>query len=250
MNPWNSLLSLHQIHILLIIILITNIKSQSSRYYVDSENTNNGNIGDGRDWNNAFIRLSDALDFATQNGDEIWIKGSNLNGGLIYKPPQNTERDSCFFVNDGVSIYGGFQGNEQFIDQRPSDLTTYETIISGEIRDDISIIDNCYHVLTYNKSITINGITISDGYANEILNERADQLPTLLNGYGGAMITNNVLDQQNVLIQDVIFINNYAFNGGALWFGSQNDNVHVTIRGSKFINNAAIDGLYMFSDQH
>ena len=215
--------------------------SQSVQYYVDSQNTNTD--GDGSDWNNAFIHLSDALSNAI-NGDEIWLKGGDSR---IYQPSQDSSRDSCFFVNEGVSIYGGFDGTELSINDRIQPFTTFESIISGEIRDPSTNQDNCYHVLTYNKTILLNGITISDGYANLNPNTRNDQLPTLLHGYGAAMITNNGLDSQQVFISNVIFANNVAFNGGALWFGASNSNdVAVTISNSLFIQNAAINGILIF----
>lgn len=74
-----------------------------------------GGAGDGSAWQNAFGNLQDAID-AAQSGDEIWIAEG------IYKPERlikSTKKNSkAFILKDGVSLYGGFHGDETSKEQR------------------------------------------------------------------------------------------------------------------------------------
>lgn len=120
---------------------------------------------------------------------------------------------------------------------------TYESVISGNIGSSALITDNCYHVLRFSMSLTLERVTIADGYADfEYSNE--ENRPKL-NGFGGALITetNTAFEDQIVNINNVIFRDNVAINGGALWFGASIDHsVTVTITDSTFENNKAING--------
>ena len=226
-------------HWISVLILISIFKlSHSAIYYVDSATSNLR--GDGSSWDDAFLDLSDALNIASI-GDAIWLKGNRT-----YIPNLSDQRDDCFVVNDGVSIHGGFIGTETSLDDRISIHTTnaqlYESIISGNIGDPFDDLDNCYHVLTYNISIYLDRVTISDGFADFRFHSPENR--SLLHGYGAALITDNGLTQSIVNIQDVVFENNIAINGGALWFGSSTINyVNVQIIRSRFRNNSAIHGI-------
>jgi len=67
-----------------------------------------------------------------------------------------------------VPIYGGFAGDEEFIDERRLDL--YETELSGDLdSDDIDMMPdsgNVFHVVTGANGAVLDGFTISGGYAD------------------------------------------------------------------------------------
>lgn len=84
---------------------------------------------DGLDWSNAFSSLKNALAIAVKNsGQEIWISEG------IYRSDDGTgevprSRMSPFLFPSGVSLYGGFSGNETALDRR--DPSINHTIISS-----------------------------------------------------------------------------------------------------------------------
>ncbi|OPY59845.1 MAG: hypothetical protein A4E57_04650 [Syntrophorhabdaceae bacterium PtaU1.Bin034] len=65
-------------------------------------------------------------------GDEIWVRAG------LYKP--GTTQASAFWLKNGVSIYGGFAGNETSRDQR--NWQTRITVLSGDIGNDDTVDEN------------------------------------------------------------------------------------------------------------
>lgn len=127
-------------------------------------------LNNGSSWANAYTSLQTALAVAG-SGDAVWVASGS------YKPTSGTDRTAAFRPSDGVTIYGGFYGNETSISQR--DWTVNETVISGDLlgndtstlsRTEPTRSDNSYHVfIISNKTtgITLDGITVSGGYENE-----------------------------------------------------------------------------------
>ena len=60
-------------------------------------------------WATSTTNLQGAID-ASQPGDRVWVATG------VYKPASA----SSFAMRDGVAIYGGFVGNENALDSRPS----------------------------------------------------------------------------------------------------------------------------------
>ena len=136
-------------------LIITTANSMIHR--VDSESVG----GNGSSWDTACNGLTSTLERAS-NGDTVWWKG---NSSYL---PTTLRRDSCFSVPFNVSIYGGFKGNEISIDERPvstDEKANYESILSGNIGNIFEIDDHCYHVLTFDESLHLDRVTISDGAA-------------------------------------------------------------------------------------
>lgn len=214
-----------------------------SLFFVDP--TSSSTKADGLSWNSPFTKLKDALDKAGTINDQIWIKG-----GVTITPDKNTERDHCFEFVAGVRIFGGFKGDETDISERPTseeEQEEYETIISGEIGKSNDITDNCYHVITYTRILSLDRITISGGYADYQDYNPENKVNASLNRYGGALITKDESYITKLNITDCTIENNYALNGGALWFGSSDsggNDVQVLITRTKFYNNHAIDSPY------
>ncbi len=127
------------------------------RFFVDAAAVGANN---GSSWNDAFSDLSTALLLAG-NGDEVWVKSGT------YFPTAGTDRSVAFKPQSGVKLYGGFAGDETMVDQR--DLDTQVTVLSGNLGDPFSDLDNSYNVvylLNPDIGTVINGFTVTGGRAD------------------------------------------------------------------------------------
>ncbi|MDE7442923.1 MAG: hypothetical protein K2M65_02040, partial [Muribaculaceae bacterium] len=89
--------------------------------------------GDGSSWAQASSDLQATID-ASANGDEIWVaKGTYRPTALI---KSNKATSKAFIMKDGVSIYGGFAGNETALSERATGAKPYDmtnaTILSAD----------------------------------------------------------------------------------------------------------------------
>lgn len=82
----------------------------SAVHYVKADGT-----GDGTSWANAAGNLQTAID-AAQAGDEIWVAQGEYVPEKLIKSTKKTSKS--FILKDGVSLYGGFAGNEASKDDR------------------------------------------------------------------------------------------------------------------------------------
>ncbi len=153
-----------------IIIIFCSSNLFSSTIYVSKSGDNTT----GTSWETAFNNLQSvidnhksALDIAV-SGDQIWVAAG------IYLPEikiwGSTDRNVAFKLVKGVAIYGGFNGTETELTQR--NISINETILSGNIGDTASSVDNCYHVI-YNllntdldSTAILDGFTIKNGQYN------------------------------------------------------------------------------------
>lgn len=105
-----------------------------------------GNNSTGTSWANAFTTLKRAVDLAA-NGSQIWVAGDRYEGPIELN------------LREGVYIFGGFKGNEQFLSERDPQL--YPTIIDGRrnTKNVISIKSSRY--------IRVEGLTITRGNASD-----------------------------------------------------------------------------------
>ena len=221
--------------------------AQGTRYYVALEAAG---TGDGSTWENAMT-LTNALNTAKAN-DEIWVMGYKDEGNSkFYFVPTDG-----YTLKSGVKLYGGFKGDETYIDEREvidnkAYRMVYRTVISGDIGkndalDATNLIfpgndtrtDNATHVLTLkmtpdptninNWETVVDGVTIAGGHA--------------VNGQGGGIfVTGNNDNGGRYILRRCFFIGNYAGEGGALYVASTVKNVGGTclIDRCGFFNNAA-----------
>ena len=203
----------------IISLFLYHITLSEYKYFVDPFKSSSS--GNGRSWSEAFTSLDDALITAVKLNDEIYLKGP-----YTYSP-SSQNRSRCFYAHDSLKIYGGFVGTESSINERPIyNIDDYQVILDGY--------NYCYHVLTYDRTLLLDRITIINGYAN---GEGIDS-------FGGGIITVDPNKQTNLILTDIKFINNTAINGGALWFESNDVNsVDVSITNCFFKNNHAINGI-------
>ncbi|MCA9312347.1 MAG: hypothetical protein KDA21_14130, partial [Phycisphaerales bacterium] len=154
--------------------------------------------GDGQSWSGAFADLQQALALAGA-GDEVWVASGTYtpDGG-------NGDRNAAFWIPDGLTLRGGFTGTELSPDDRPASGS--EVILSGEIGDSQTTLDNAYHVVrmeVFFGSAALEQVTITGGHADGAGND----------GQGGGV---------RVRLSDVTFtrcrfVSNWAMEGGGLY---------------------------------
>lgn len=87
------------------------------------DNRNSVTNGKGETWADAMTDLQAAIDrVALQGGGEVWVKGNGPDHPyrpttLIYSDRLSTNY-LAFIMRDGVSVYGGFRGTEESLQQR------------------------------------------------------------------------------------------------------------------------------------
>lgn len=187
-------------------------------------------------WTDAMT-LTEALDAASA-GDQIWVQGFETidSPNKLYTVPDGVE---AFTVPSGVSLYGGFRGDETSIDER---VTTgklsemrYRSVLSGDrsqndAADESLLIfpgnatrdDNAAHVVVMDLTPTaesgnnntlptvIDGFSIAEGHADGNLTDAS--------GWGGGIfVTGDNSGGGAFSITRCFLVNNYARRGGAVY---------------------------------
>ncbi len=191
---------------------------------------------------NGYSRLADTLRQANA-GAYFWIKEGT------YLPSTDNDREKSFQVPEGVSVYGGFAGNELTGEER--DWNDHFSVLSGDIGVAGSDSDNTFHVVTTigNESgeyIRLDGLTICNGNTTG-----APYIYTSIYHFGGGILTGyktriyNCLVTNNTCVQigggvyatgiteiaGCTFTHNLADQGGA---------IGVSYLGTASINNCRI----------
>jgi hypothetical protein len=114
----------------------------------------------GASWATAYGNLQTAL-AASSAGGSIWVAQGT------YKTTATTTRTIYFNIPSDVKVYGGFAATETMLSQR--NPRTNITILSGEIGNTNTTIDNSYHVVNLDGSganTLLDGFTVTGGFAN------------------------------------------------------------------------------------
>ncbi len=190
-----------------------------------------GSGGDGLTWSSAYGDLQDALSQAAvlkadgdpgNDVDQIWIAEG------VYRPSVESEpgivRSATFSLVDGVTLYGGFAGDEAAIDER--DVFEHVTTLSGDIGICGDAADNAYTVVYCGEDVTatLEGVTITGGNANE---DDDSNWPERTNG-GGGVFNDGTLSVLNCTVSA-----NAAIHGGGIY----NRGGTLTIAGSTLSDN-------------
>ncbi len=151
----------------------------ASVIYVNASTPAAPGAQDGTAWATAFEDLQDALAVATTQ--EIWVAAG------VYYPDEaaagfamvTNDSSATFTLIDGISLYGGFAGDETNLSQR--DPGTHSTILSGDIDQNdadegLDILEsytgiagtNSLHVITVAEgveSLVLDGFIVTAGDA-------------------------------------------------------------------------------------
>ena len=234
--------------------------------YVDARATGANN---GSSWDNALVRLYDALERANY-GDEIRV-AQGVYQPDFEEPGIESKYHATFQLLDGVTLLGGYAGLGAS-DSDHRDVVAYETILCGYLDanalsdpNNVEYVGNLgggvYHVLTMGESTeqglapgvsedtVLDGITIVGGTADGMV---TDQIgagimnwggnPRIANcrfqynvcEYAGAAMAN--MDADPVLINCTFAGNRSDEDGGAIY----NRNSNPTFEGCLFTNNQAL----------
>jgi hypothetical protein len=186
-----------------------------SVWFVDDDATGAGN---GASWDDAFTTVQAAVD-AAADGDSVWIAQGT------YTPAASGE--TLVTMQDGVSLYGGFAGDETTFDDRAG--YTSATILSGDfLGDDDGTADTMSDnaIVVYGADdVTFDGFVVQDGF------DDTDE--------GAGM---GLLNHQGVVIHDLIFRDNRQgswYAGSAIGLSWSSDAV---ITDSVFVDNDGDNG--------
>lgn len=219
--------------------------------------------GDGLTWDTAMLSLQDAIELAAATPTvEVINVAQGIyfpDRGLSYTPG---DRTASFNMVDDVVFAGGFAGFGAG-DPNERDIDIFETVLSGEIGDPGTVVDNSYHVITStgnSPTAILDGFTVQGGAANGPSGTVAEQGGGLLVEGGGVLIRHCrfrdnwahmygggacVLEGSAAFV-DCEFIENRAeihssfssgFGGGLYAVSSD-----VSLTRSRFLANNSIDG--------
>lgn len=193
------------------LFVLTSCFSNSVNAQIRYVTESGSGVQDASSWANAApgTALRNIINTTTP-GEEVWVAC-----GTYYPTPDNN-RAISFNMRNGVSIYGGFQGTENTLEERQFTCGSC-SILSGEIGSP-GIADNSYTVV-WNEEL--NNTAILDGF--EIRDGNDDRIPTSAgNGLGGGLYNHGFgfTGFCHPVIRNCLFTNNRAswgagaFNNG------------------------------------
>jgi len=155
---------------------------------------------------------------------EVWVAAGT------YEPTTSADRTISFELIADVALYGGFDGTETARDQR--NIAANVTVLSGEIGSPSDGTDNSYHVVKGATRATLDGFTISGGFASG----------TSADLFGGGMYN----QAASPTVSNCTFSNNVAGRGGGMY----NESASPTVAHTLFTDNVVEfgDGGGMYND--
>ena len=202
---------------------------RQATYMIDIVNVNTGGIvyvtptgagtHSGDSWANAISSIDSAISIAQSQNAMVWVAAGTYYG--------DTTAANAFTMVDGVSVYGGFAGNEPAdYDLSLRDFEANATILDGDSSRRV-----LYQPMEFQEQTEWNGFTIRKGLTSEngggaylqrnsILTECVVTENQSTNGNGGGVYA------QNTTISNCIISGNttlsYYSNGGGIYANSTN----------------------------
>jgi predicted outer membrane repeat protein len=132
--------------------------------------TGSASHGGGPDWTQALATVQQGLDearLAQERGFcgsvEIWVAAGTYYPSAATDPAD--ARTATFQLLPQVALYGGFAGTEA--ERADRDVEANISVLSGDMGMPGYAGDNAYHVVTGATGATLDGFTITGGYAND-----------------------------------------------------------------------------------
>jgi PKD repeat protein len=153
---------------------------------------------DGATWSSAFSSIQLAIETVeTAGGGEVWIAAGDYGSTL------NALDGSALKISGSVDLYGGFEGNESEIDERPGEILP--TIIDASTAMDGQ---PAFHVITSTGDLRLDRLVVRGGVAD---GESTDDAIG-----GGVYIKEGTFQGSDILVED-----NVARSGGGLRVASE-----------------------------
>jgi predicted outer membrane repeat protein len=198
-------------------LTFTTSQAQTTRF-VSTTGTNSNPVS-ATSWATSTTNLQGAIN-ASASGDQVWVAAG------VYKPTTTTgpaSRTISFAMKNGVTVYGGFAGNETALSGRPvinpNTGAPSSTTLSGDIGTPNNTTDNSYHVFYHPVSLSLTNTAVLDGFVITGGNANGTPFP---NTSGGGMFNNGSGSGNscNPLIRNCSFRGNAASTatsaGGAM----------------------------------
>ena len=238
----------------------TRVMAQSKTYYVKAQHEVEG---DGSSWDKA-CSLFEALAKA-EAGDKIFVKGYTedlIGQGAMYY----TDDASGYKLKSGVSLYGGFKGDETDYSQVEHNGTRYrhkyQSVIIADQNDNDEI-DKDYLIYPENKTRSDNhkhSIVLDLGSTE--IHKNDNNIRTIISGFnivagnacgnseeqdghgGGIIVINSNENDGNAAnrsfeISNCFLSNNYGRKGGAIYVDKRVTSSNSVIKYCGLYNNAA-----------
>ena len=110
----------------------------------------------GDSWTNAMSSVQDAMNFAFMNNAVVWVAAGIYHG--------NGTSENAFEMKQGVSVYGGFAGDEDAnYDLSQRDFESNTSILDGQYRQRVLMQPEVY---SDDKAVVWDGFTIQNGRVN------------------------------------------------------------------------------------
>jgi len=168
--------------------------------------------GQGTGWADAYTDLQTALTVAAHAGTAraVWVAKGTYRPSLESIP--GDPRSATFAVSEGLSVLGGFIGDESVRDER--DPTHNVTVLSGDLLGDDTPawdnrVDNAYRVVT---AVRVTGATVVDGFTITS-GTTSDESITCRQFAGGGMY----IEDASPTVSNCRFLANDGQFGGAVY---------------------------------
>jgi hypothetical protein len=127
-----------------VFLLVIAAAAGAKTIYVDADA---GGSGTGTNWANAYPYLQDALSDANSSAKPVEIRvaqGTYTPDANSADPNGSGDRTATFQLINDVNLKGGYAGDGE-PDPNARDITSYETIPSGDMKRRLHRLNSCWY---------------------------------------------------------------------------------------------------------